>query len=135
MKKVVSTAAAPQAIGPYSQGIEFTGPGRMLFLSGQIALHPDSGELVGGGVQAEARQALENLARVVEAAGYSLGDVVKTTIYLADMGDFPAVNEIYAGFFAHSPPARATVAVAALPKSALVEIDATCCLSSRAVSF
>ena len=126
MKKVVSTAAAPQAIGPYSQGIEFTGPGRMLFLSGQIALHPDSGELVGGGVQAEARQALENLARVVEAAGYSLRDVVKTTIYLADMGDFPAVNEVYAGFFSESLPARATVAVAALPKGARVEIDAIC---------
>ena len=126
MKKVVATAAAPQAIGPYSQGIEFTGPGRMLFLSGQIALHPESGEMVGGGVQAETRQALENLGRIVEAAGYSLRDVVKTTIYLADMGDFPAVNEVYAGFFSESLPARATVAVAALPKGARVEIDAIC---------
>lgn len=126
MKKVVATTAAPQAIGPYSQGIEFTGPGRMLFLSGQIALLPDTGELARGGVQAETRQALRNLGQVIEAAGYTLADVVKTTIYLVDMADFPAVNEIYAGFFAKSLPARATVAVAALPKGALVEVDALC---------
>ncbi len=129
MKKVVATAAAPQAIGPYSQAIEFTGPGRMLFLSGQIALDPGSGEMTGGGVQAETRQALENLGRVAEAAGCSLDDVVKTTIYLVDMEDFPAVNEAYAKFFASSLPARATVAVRALPKGALVEIDAICVTS------
>jgi len=121
MKQAIATEQAPQAIGPYSQAVRATS---WLFLSGQIGLDPGSGELVAGGVLAETRQAMENLKAVLVAAGASLDDVVRTTIYLIDLSDFSRVNEAYAGFFRAPYPARATVGVAALPRGARVEIDA-----------
>jgi 2-iminobutanoate/2-iminopropanoate deaminase len=121
--RAIATEKAPKAIGPYSQAIEASG--KMIFCSGQIPLDPASGDMVGAGdVRAQARRVLENLKAVVEAAGASMGQVVKTTIYLADLQDFGSVNEIYAGYFSAQPPARATVQVAGLPRGALVEIDA-----------
>jgi len=120
----ISTSGAPRAIGPYSQGISCAA-GRLVFCSGQIALDPQSGELLGAGdVRVQARRVLDNLAAVLAAAGASFDHVVKTTIYLADLADFGAVNEIYGGCFRQPPPARATLQVAGLPKGALVEIDA-----------
>jgi 2-iminobutanoate/2-iminopropanoate deaminase len=121
-KTVISTAGAPKAIGPYSQAIKVA-LGEMLFCSGQIGLDPSSGELVPGGVEAEAQRAMQNLAAVIEAAGCSFDQVVKATIYLADMADFAKVNAIYGAYFPKDPPARATVAAAGLPKGAHVEID------------
>jgi 2-iminobutanoate/2-iminopropanoate deaminase len=119
----ISTQNAPRAIGPYSQAIEASG--KMIFCSGQIPLHPESGDMVGAGdVREQARRVMENLRAVLEAAGASFEQVAKTTIYLADLADFGAVNEIYAGYFRAAPPARATVQVAGLPRGALVEIDA-----------
>jgi 2-iminobutanoate/2-iminopropanoate deaminase len=123
MRTVVSTSEAPNAIGPYSQGIKVSG-GEMVFCSGQVGLDPATGELVSGGVEAEAERAMKNLAAVLAAAGASFKDVVRTTIFLADMADFSKVNAVYAKFFEKDPPARATVQVAALPKMARVEIDA-----------
>lgn len=117
----VQSAQAPAAIGPYSQAIR---AGDYLFCSGQIPLLPETGEIVTGGIQAQTRQALENLAAVLVAAGLSFAAVAKTTIYLVDLADFAIVNEIYAGYCADPAPARATVQVAALPKGVLVEIDA-----------
>jgi 2-iminobutanoate/2-iminopropanoate deaminase len=127
MKAVVATSSAPQAIGPYSQAVR---AGDWLFLSGQIGLDPVTGDLVAGGVIAETERVLANLRAVLEAAGASLRDVVRTTIYLADLGDFPRVNEIYAGCFEQPYPARATVGVAALPRAARVEIDAIALLGN-----
>jgi 2-iminobutanoate/2-iminopropanoate deaminase len=123
MKRVaVATDGAPRAIGPYSQAIA---SGDLIFCSGQIPLDPRTGEMVGpGDVRAQTKRVMENLAAVLEAAGSSLADVVKTTIYLTDLGDFANVNEVYAGFFHTDPPARATVQVAGLPRGSLVEIDA-----------
>jgi 2-iminobutanoate/2-iminopropanoate deaminase len=115
----VSTDKAPAAIGPYSQAVV---TGGMLYSSGQIALTPE-GELIEGGIGEQTRQVLRNLSAVLEAAGSSLDRVVKTTIFLADMEDFAAVNEIYAEFFGAHRPARSTVAVRTLPKNVLVEID------------
>ncbi len=120
-KRVVSTERAPAAIGPYSQAIA---AGELLFLSGQIPLHPETGELVRSSIEDETRRVLENVRAVVEAAGSSLEAVVKTTIYLTDLGDFAKVNGVYAEYFPKAPPARATVQVAALPKGARVEIEA-----------
>jgi 2-iminobutanoate/2-iminopropanoate deaminase len=121
-RKPIETADAPKAIGPYSQAII---AGNLVFCSGQIALDPQSGEMTGAGdVRAQAQRAMRNLQGILRAAGTSLDQVVKTTIFLADMADFGAVNEVYAGFFTGTPPARATVQVAGLPKGALVEIDA-----------
>ncbi len=117
--EMISTENAPQAIGPYSQAVLVDG---ILYSSGQIALTPD-GELIEGGVAEQTRQVLSNLTAVLEAAGGSLNDVIKTTIYLADMGDFATLNEIYAEFFGDHKPARSTVAVKTLPKNVLVEID------------
>ncbi len=118
----ISTNNAPAAIGPYSQAVRV---GDMLFTSGQIALTPDGGEeILTQGVEAQTRQVLSNLKAVLEAAGASLHNVVKTTIFLADMGDFAKVNAIYEEFFGNHKPARSTVAVKTLPKNALVEIDA-----------
>ena len=127
MKAVVATSSAPQAIGPYSQAVR---AGDWLFLSGQIGLDPVTGDLVAGGVVVETERVLANLQAVLEAAGASLRDVVRTTIYLADLGDFPRVNEIYAGCFEQPYPARATVGVAALPRGARVEIDAIALLGN-----
>lgn len=119
-REAVSTAGAPAAIGPYAQAVRCEG---WLFCSGQIALRPD-GTFVAGDVQVETRQALENLRAVLESGGASLARVVKTTVYLTTMDDFPAMNEVYAEFFGAAPPARATVAVAGLPRGARVEVDA-----------
>ena len=113
--------AAPRAIGPYAQAVA---AGDLVFCSGQVGLDPASGRLVPGGVAAEAARALENLAAVLSAAGLGLGDVVKTTVYLVDLVDFAAVNEVYARHFRAPYPARATVGVAALPVGARVEIEA-----------
>jgi 2-iminobutanoate/2-iminopropanoate deaminase len=122
MKKPVHSPYAPKAIGPYSQAIV---AGGWVFCSGQIPLDPKSGDMVGAGdVRLQAQQVMRNLGAVLEAAGATFADVVKTTIYLADLGDFGAVNEVYGAFFAAEPPARATVQVAGLPRGALVEIDA-----------
>jgi 2-iminobutanoate/2-iminopropanoate deaminase len=121
MKEVIATDQAPQAIGPYSQAVR---AGSWLFVSGQIGLNPSSVELVAGGVVAETTRVLDNLREVLNAAGASLDDVVRTTIYLVDLSDFGRVNEAYAAFFRAPYPARATVGVAALPRGARVEIDA-----------
>jgi 2-iminobutanoate/2-iminopropanoate deaminase len=123
-KNAVVTASAPKAIGPYSQAIESRGS-RWIYCSGQIPLDPQTGQMLGGGdVAQEARCVLQNLAAVLSAAGATLEQVVKTTVYLTDMTKFPVVNQVYATFFADTPPARTTVQVAALPKGAQVEIDA-----------
>ncbi|MCH7874493.1 MAG: RidA family protein [Gemmatimonadetes bacterium] len=116
----VATQAAPAAIGPYSQAVTVGG---MIYSAGQIALHPDTMELVGSDVVAQTKQVFANLEAVLEAAGSSLARVVKTTVYLADMADFPAMNEVYAARFGDHRPARSTVAVKTLPKNARVEID------------
>ena len=120
-RTAVATGLAPAAIGPYSQAIDV---GCLLFCSGQLGLDPASGDFVEGGVGAQAERAMESLGAVLEAAGLSFADVVKTTIFLADMADFPTVNAVYARFMPEPPPARSTVQVAALPKGGLVEIEA-----------
>lgn len=120
-RHAISTTGAPAAIGPYSQGIA---SGDLVFCSGQLGLDPATGELVDGGVEAQAERALRNLTAVLDAAGLTFGDVVKTTIFLADIGDFATVNGIYAAFMPDPAPARSTFAVGALPKGALVEIEA-----------
>jgi 2-iminobutanoate/2-iminopropanoate deaminase len=120
-RQAVGTSAAPAAVGPYSQGIAVDG---FVFCSGQIGLDPTSGELVEGGVEAQADRALRNLGAVLDAAGASMADVVKTTLFLADIADFAAVNAVYARHFPDPPPARSTFAVGALPKGALVEVEA-----------
>lgn len=119
-KEIVATSAAPAAIGPYSQAVR---AGGLVFLSGQISLDPATGALVTGDIQAETRQVMKNLGAVLAAAGTSFEKVVRATIYLVDLGDFAKVNEIYGAHFPTEPPARATVQVAALPRSARVEID------------
>lgn len=116
----VSTDKAPAAIGPYSQAIAC---GDLIFCSGQVALDPASGELLDGSVADQTRRVMDNLGAVLAAAGTAFSRVVKTTIYLADMNDFAAVNEVYAEYFEGDPPARATIGVSALPKGARVEID------------
>lgn len=120
-RRVVQTSEAPAAIGPYSQAVVQAG---LVWCSGQIALDPATGALVEGGVEEQARQALRNLARVLEAAGSGLGRVLKTTVYLKDMDDFARVNAVYAEFFPEGePPARAAVQAARLPKDALFEVE------------
>jgi 2-iminobutanoate/2-iminopropanoate deaminase len=127
-KEIISTERAPAAIGPYSQAVA---AGGFVFLSGQIPIDPATRALVPGDVRKQTRQVLDNLKAVLTASGASLGDVVKTTIYLTNLADFTAVNEIYAETFGTEPPARATVGVAALPMGAKVEIDAIA-VASRA---
>lgn len=117
----VTTTSAPAALGPYSQAIALDG---MVFASGQIALDPSSGQLIEGDVQAQTHRVLRNLTAVLEAAGCSLSNVVKTTVFLTSMSNFTAMNEVYATYFGDEPPARSTVAVAELPKGAQVEIEA-----------
>jgi len=121
VKQAITTGGAPQAIGPYSQAVRC---GELLFCSGQIGLDPATGELVSGGVVAEATRVLQNLGAVLHAAGATLDHVVRTTIYLVDLADFATVNEVYARFFRAPFPARATVGANALPRGARVEIDA-----------
>ncbi|RJP51470.1 MAG: RidA family protein [Anaerolineaceae bacterium] len=120
-KEIISTPKAPKAIGPYSQAIRV---GDFLFCAGQTGLDPATMELVAGGVEAQARQVLTNLKHVIEAAGSGMDRVVKTTVFLTDMANFAAMNAVYAEFFPENPPARSTIAVAGLPKSGLVEIEA-----------
>lgn len=120
-KKRIATDDAPQAIGPYSQGVRH---GNLIFCSGQIGLDPATGQLVPGGVESETRQVLLNLAAVLAAAGVTTDAVVRTTIYLVDLADFTRVNEIYGAYFSEPYPARATVGVSELPRGARVEIDA-----------
>lgn len=119
--EIVATDKAPAAIGPYSQAVKSSG---LLFCSGQIPLVSETGEMVTGDIGKETEQVMNNLAAVLAAAGTGFDRVVRTTIYLVDMADFPVVNEVYGSFFSATKPARATVAVAALPRGARVEIDA-----------
>lgn len=119
MREVVATKDAPQAIGPYSQAIKAAG---MIFVSGQVALDPATGNLVAGGIAEQTERVLKNLQAILQAGGASLDKVVKATVYLKNMSEFGGMNEVYAKFW-KSPPARATVEVARLPKDALVEID------------
>lgn len=119
-RKIHVSKDAPAPIGPYSQAVE---AGGFLFCSGQIALDPTSGEVVSGGVPEQTRQVMKNIAAVLSAAGLGFDNVVKTTIYLTSMADFPAVNEVYGTYFKEAPPARSTVAVAGLPRGVNVEIE------------
>ena len=121
MKKIISTSEAPGAIGPYSQAVR---SGRFLFCSGQIPLDPKSGQIVSKDISEQTRRVLDNLTAVLKAEGLTFENIVKTTIFLTDLADFQAVNEIYGSYFRQAPPARSTVQVAALPKGARVEIDA-----------
>ncbi len=121
MKDIIATERAPRAIGPYSQAVR---AGNLIFASGQIPLDPSTGEFVAGGIAEQTEQVLRNLTAVFEAAGIGLAQVVKTTVFLADMEDFVAMNEVYSRFFAQQPPARATVQAARLPRDARVEIEA-----------
>ena len=121
----ISTEKAPAAIGPYSQAIQ---AGNLLFCSGQIPLDPVSGEVVAGDVRRQAEQVLENIAAVLSAAGAGFNDVVKTTVFLVEMGDFGAVNEVYGRYFSEHKPARSTVAVKELPRGVLLEIEVIACV-------
>ena len=127
-RAVIATDMAPRAIGPYSQAVR---AGDFLFVSGQIPLDPSTGELVGGDAARQTHRVMESLREVVEAAGGTLAAVVRTTIYLTDLGEFGPVNEAYASYFPADPPARATVEVARLPKGAAVEISAVAWLGDR----
>jgi 2-iminobutanoate/2-iminopropanoate deaminase len=120
-KDVISTSNAPAALGPYSQAIRW---GDLIFVSGQIPIDPATSQVVGDDVAAQTERVLKNLAAVLEAAGASLGQVLKTTVYLRDLNDFGKMNEVYARFFSEQPPARATVQVARLPRDVSVEIEA-----------
>ena len=120
MKKIIETSNAPKAVGPYSQATEING---MLFLSGQIPIDPETGKLVEGGVKEQTTQVLKNIKAVLEAAGYSFSDVVKSTCFLSDIKSFSEMNEVYASIYTENPPARSTFAVKDLPMGALVEIE------------
>ena len=121
MKQTVQTEQAPKAIGPYSQAIKANG---FVFASGQIPIIPETGEFVAGGIVEQTEQVIKNLSRVLEAAGSGLDRVVKTTVFLADMEEFVAMNQVYGKYFSEEPPARATVEAAGLPRGARVEIEA-----------
>ena len=120
MKHAISSPGAPKAIGPYSPAIR---AGQLLFVSGQVAIDPATGNMISGGIADQTRRVLDNVGELLLAAGRSFGDVARTTVYLADMNDFAAMNEVYGEYFAEPYPARATVQVARLPKDARVEID------------
>ena len=126
MRERVQTDQAPAAIGPYSQAIR---AGGFVFVSGQIAIDPATGQFISGGIAEQTKQVLKNLSAVLEAAGSGLDKVVKTTVFLQDMKEFTEMNEVYATFFSDAPPARATVAAAGLPRDARVEIEAVALLS------
>jgi 2-iminobutanoate/2-iminopropanoate deaminase len=125
-KQIISTDKAPAAVGPYSQAVKV---GDFIYTAGQIPLEPQTGALVEGGIEAQTGQVMRNLAAVLEAAGSSLTQVVKTTIFVTDIKDFAAVNQVYGSFFTDRPPARSTVQVAALPLGARVEIEAVAILA------
>ena len=120
MKKIISTSEAPAAIGPYSQAVR---SGNFLFCSGQIPLDPKSGQIVSGDIATQTRRVLDNIGAVLKAEGLTFENIVKTTIFLTDLGDFQTVNEIYGSYFKQQPPARSTVQVSALPKGAKVEVE------------
>jgi 2-iminobutanoate/2-iminopropanoate deaminase len=120
MKKIVSTTEAPAAVGPYSQAVRI---GQFVFTAGQIPLDPKSGQIVSEDISEQARRVLDNLTAVLAAENLTFNHIIKTTIFLTDMNDFAAVNEVYASYFTEQPPARSTVAVSALPKGARVEIE------------
>jgi 2-iminobutanoate/2-iminopropanoate deaminase len=124
VKSTVNTPHAPAAIGPYSQGTICRSGSNLLFTAGQIALNPVSGELVGDTVEAQARQVLENLRAIIEAAGGSMGSVLKVTIYMKNMQDYAKINKVYATYFDELPPARSAVEVSRLPRDVLVEMEA-----------
>jgi 2-iminobutanoate/2-iminopropanoate deaminase len=121
MREVIATEKAPQAIGPYSQAIRASG---LIFTSGQIAIDPATSQIVSGDVRAQTERVLENLSAILTASGSGLEKVLRCTVFLKNMGDFAAMNEVYARYFKQAPPARSTVEVARLPKDVLVEIDA-----------
>jgi len=120
LKKVIAAAGAPKAIGPYSQAVK---AGRFLFLSGQLPLDPKTGDISGDGIETQTRQAIENIKSILASAGASLSDVVKTTVFLKDIGHFPEMNQVYQQYFAADAPARSCVEVSRLPKDALIEIE------------
>ena len=120
MKKIISTTKAPSAIGPYSQAMQV---GNLIYTSGQIPINPATGSFVEGGIKEQTRQSLLNVKAILEEAGLTMGNVVKTTVFMADMNDFADMNAVYAEFFAEPYPARSAVAVTTLPKGALVEIE------------
>jgi 2-iminobutanoate/2-iminopropanoate deaminase len=120
MREVVTTDRGPKPIGPYSQAVKANG---LIFLSGQVALDPKTGEMLGGDIRQQTERTLENIKGILEAGGTNLHHVVKTTVFLKDLNDFSAMNEVYGRYFAAAPPARSTVQVARLPKDALVEIE------------
>ena len=127
-KRIIHTDQAPAAVGPYSQAVRV---GKLVYTAGQIALDPATGKIVDGDVQAQTRQVLTNLKAVLKAAGSSLDNVVKTTVFLQDMGDFQAMNAVYAEFFTKKPPARSAVQAAALPLGAQVEIEAVAIVKKK----
>ncbi len=121
MKKIIATTAAPAAIGPYSQGVD---GGSVVITSGQLPIDVSTGQFTDGGIAGQTRQSLENVKAVLAQAGLGMENIIKTTVFLKDMNDFAAMNEVYASFFPSEPPARSAVEVARLPKDALVEIEA-----------
>ena len=120
MKKIISTTEAPAAIGPYSQGVRI---GSMVYFSGQIPLDPKTGKLVEGGIEVQTKRVMENITALLQSEGLDFANVVKTTIFLADINDFQAVNAVYGSYFKQAPPARTTVQAGGLPKGALIEIE------------
>jgi len=120
MKKIISTSDAPAAIGPYSQAIR---AGSTIYCSGQIPLDPKTGQIISGGIDAQTRRVLDNITALLKAEGLGFGNIVKTTIFLTNLGDFQTVNEVYGSYFKSEPPARSTVQVSALPKGANIEIE------------
>ncbi len=121
MKKIISTGKAPAAIGPYSQAVE---AGGLIFISGQLPIDPATGKLAPPGIEAQTETVIKNLEGILKSEGLGLENILKTTVFMADLGQFARMNEIYGRFFANNPPARATIEVKALPKAALVEIEA-----------
>ncbi|PYL99807.1 MAG: reactive intermediate/imine deaminase [Verrucomicrobia bacterium] len=131
MKKIIATSDAPAAIGPYSQAIR---SGNLIFCSGQIPLEPKSGQIVSDDIGDQTRRVLDNISGLLKSEGLSLADVVKTTIFLTDLGNFQIVNEIYGSYFNNQPPARSTVQISALPKGARVEIEVIACANGGATA-
>jgi 2-iminobutanoate/2-iminopropanoate deaminase len=127
MRQVVSTPAAPQAVGPYSQAIR---AGSLLFVSGQIPIDPATGQVIAGDAAAQTRRVMENIGEILKAAGSSFDQVVRTTVYLADIAEFPAMNEVYGQYFSAPAPARSTIQAARLPRDAKLEIDVIAVLES-----
>ena len=131
MKKIISTPEAPAAVGPYSQAVRV---GSTIYCAGQIPLDPKSGQIVSGGIDAQTRRVLDNITAVLKAEGLTFENIVKTTIFLTDLGDFQTVNEVYGSYFKQAPPARSTVQVSALPKGARIEIEAIAMASDGGAS-